>query len=110
MPMTDLAPQTIIRTGLEPAYTAANVDGHSIPNNGRMFHHVKNGGGSDITVTVDTPGTVDGLAIGNLAVVVTAGEERMIGPFPPGVYNQSTGKIHVTYSAVTSVTVAALIL
>uniref|UniRef100_A0A6H1ZEH9 Uncharacterized protein n=1 Tax=viral metagenome TaxID=1070528 RepID=A0A6H1ZEH9_9ZZZZ len=110
MPMTDLTPQTIIRTGLAPTYGAANVDGHSIPNAGRMFLHVKNGSAVSVTVTVDTPGQVDGLDVAQLAVAIAAGLERMIGPFPPGVYNQISGKIHVTFSAVTTVTLAAFIL
>ena len=110
MAMTDLTPQTIVRTGLAMTYEAANVDGEMIPNAGRMFLHVKNGSAVSVTVTVDTPGLVDGLAVAQLTVAIPAGQERMIGPFPPGVYNQSSGNIHVTFSAVTTVTLAAFIL
>lgn len=113
MARTALAPQTIAATGLEMTYAAANVDGHSIVNpDDRTFLHVKNGGGVDRTVTIQTPGTQDGLAVADRAITVTAGEERMIGPFRPRLYNQTSGadagKVFVDFDAVTSVTVAAL--
>jgi hypothetical protein len=51
---------------------------------------------------------VDGLAIAERTVVVTAGESRKIGPFPPNIYNQSDGMVYLDYSAVTDVTVALM--
>lgn len=108
MARTALTYQQIVRTGLETAYAAVDQpNGEQFANNGRMFLHVKNGAGSDITVTVTTPNTVDGLAIADQDIVVTAGEERMIGPFPPGIYN-SDGNVLVDYSSGTSVTAALL--
>lgn len=110
MARTDLTAQQIARTGLAPSYVAADGSNqNAFFNDGRTFLHVKNGGGSSITVTIDTPITVDGvLAVGNLAVGVTNGQERFIGPFPTNIYNQSDGRVHVDWSAVTSVTVACL--
>lgn len=100
--------QQIVRTGLEQTYAAAHADGSKFANDGRTFLHVKNGAGAPITVTVQTPGTVDGLAIADQAIVVTNAEERMIGPFPPGIYNQSDGMVYADYSSVTTVTIAVL--
>lgn len=108
MARSEVNHQQILRTGLEQSYASANADGNKFSNDGRMFLHVKNGGGSSITVTIQTPGTVDDLAIADQAVVVTNGEERMIGPFPPTIYNQSDRMVYVDYSAVTSVTMAVL--
>ena len=107
MSLTTLTVQQIARTGLTPALAAANADGSYVPNDGRMFVDVENTG-SETTVTVDTPGTVDGLAVANLAVVVpaTTGKKR-IGPFPPDTYNQPDGTIKITYSQVSGVTVGA---
>ena len=73
--------------------------------NGRTIIWAKNGSGGAITVTIDTPGTVDGLAIANQAVSVPAGGERLIGPLNPAVYGQIAS---ITYSGVTSLTVGAV--
>lgn len=74
--------------------------------NGRTFLWLKNGGGSSITVTLVTPGTVDGdLAIADRAVTVANGTEKLIGPLNPAAYGQV---VSITYSGVTTVTVAAV--
>lgn len=89
MARTELSLQTTVRTGLNPSYAGATADGEGIDNTSqRVMLHVKNAGGGAVVVTLDTPGTVDGLAIPSLAVTVPAGEERFIGPFPRNVYNQ----------------------
>ena len=109
MPRTDLTPQQIARTGLAPTFGSADgTNQNAFYNDGRTHLHVKNGGGSSINVTIDTPNTVDGLAISNLVVAVPAGGERIIGPFPTNIYNQLDGKVYVDWSGVTSVTVACL--
>jgi hypothetical protein len=108
MPATTRTPQVISRLGLAEVFTAAdNTNGESCANNGNLFLHVKDTGGGACTVTVTTPGTVDGLAITDLTVVVppTTGD-RMIGPFPTGLYNDSSGNITVGYSTGTGVTAA----
>jgi hypothetical protein len=101
----------VARTGVKPVYVAAGAGGalgDSIANDGRVILNVKNGAGAPITVTIQTPGTVDGLAIAEQIVTVTNAEERWIGPFPPNIYNQADNCIYVDYSAVTTITVAAL--
>lgn len=109
MPRTALAVQTVKPEGVIPAYTAANADGHAIANRGRMCLHVKNGGGSAIDVTLVTGATVGGRAVADDVVSVAAGAEKLIGPFSESVYNQSGGVMHVDFSAVTTVTVAAIV-
>ena len=63
MARTELTIQEIARAGLEPSYSNAAADGNNFENTGREFVHVKNGSGSAVTVTIQTPGTVDGLAV-----------------------------------------------
>lgn len=112
--MAALTIQSIAKAGLSPVYDAA-ADGDTIanPTDERTFLHVKNGGASSITATIPAVlasihdpdvGTVD---VPDLAVAVPAGEERMIGPFP-AAYVDSSGNVTVNYSAVASVTAAAL--
>jgi hypothetical protein len=102
--------QQVVRTGILPAYAAVdqpngnqflNIDQH-------VFLHIKNGGGTTCTVTIQTPITVDGLAVADLTVAIPTVSERMIGPFPLEYYNQSDGMVYVDYSVGTSVTVAAI--
>lgn len=106
--------QAVNINGLEPAYAAATLtDGDRFRNSGKEFIHVINGGGSPCNVTVPTPATVGGLAIEDKVVAVPAGEDRMIGTFDPGLYNQpsggtDSGNVYVEYSQVTSVTVAVI--
>jgi hypothetical protein len=108
MARTALTVQQINRSGVTPSYTAANVDGHSIANDGTVVLHVKNGGASPINVTVPIPTLVDGQAVSSRVVAVANAGEKIIGPFPAAQYNQSAGDVNVDFSAVTSVTVAAL--
>ena len=61
--------------------------------------------GGDITVTIASQRACDQGSTHNAAVVVTAGEERFIGPFDPARYNDSNGMTQLTYSGVTSLTI-----
>ncbi len=103
------AVKQIIKEGLEPTYTGSLslANEYQSRNDGRLFLHIKNAGGSPDTVTIVTHPQVDGNEIADLAVVVPAGEERMIGPFVPNVYNDSDGLINWTHSFITSVTQGA---
>ncbi|CAK0773875.1 conserved hypothetical protein [Gammaproteobacteria bacterium] len=107
MSLTTITVQQIVRTGLTPVLAAANTDGSYVANDGRMWLEVANTG-AEMTVTVETPNTVDGLAIGDLAVVIPATTgKKHIGPFPPGTYNQPDGTIKVTFTRASDVTIGA---
>jgi hypothetical protein len=96
--------QAIVRTGLETTYAAVDgTNGNQFQNDGRMFLHVKNGSGAPISVYVDARATVN-----DLTIVVTNGESRDIGPFPPNLYNDANRRVQVTYSSGTTVTEAVL--
>lgn len=103
---TQLTVQQIARGGITPSLTAANTDGQYFDNNGRCFLEVVNAGGDTLTLSIETPGVVDSLAIADreVAVVATTGN-KMIGPFPTNIYNDASGRVNVSYSAVTDVTV-----
>lgn len=109
MARTALTVQQITRSAITPSYAAANVDGHSVPNDGQMFLHIKTGG-TGATVTVQIPTKVDGIAVANggRQYVIGTSTERMIGPFPPGSYNQGANEVYVDFSSVTTVTIAAI--
>ena len=111
--MALLAKQSVVLTGLETALTAAAGGGDTFVGGDHTMFYVVNGSGGDITVTFNDPNSTGpaGASAFNadVAVVVTAGERRMIGPFPHGRFRDpSDGLVHVTYSGVTSLTVAVV--
>lgn len=112
--MTAMTLQKITGAGLLASY-AAVADGDTIPAGGsdRVFLHVKNGDTGSINVTVAATratATVPGvgtLTVPDIVVAVPAGEDRMIGPFPPA-YTAADGTVTVNYDSVISITAAAL--
>ena len=109
--MADVAEtvKKIIPAGLVVTYTGSLNTGsnYQFLNDGRIFIHVKNGGGSSDTVTVISQKTVGGLAVADRVVVVANGAEGMIGPFPPDIYNDANGMVNFGHSFITTVTQAA---
>jgi hypothetical protein len=98
----------------EASFVAAAVGGDLLPNGeGDAFVHVKNAGVGSINVTaaiVNGSRTIEGFGAfskSSLVVAVPAGEERLIGPFPRGAWNNTSGQVALSYSGVTSVTVRA---
>lgn len=106
--MADLNVQVISLSGLGPAFVAADAEGDAFLNSGRELVHVKNGGGSSVTVTINSVAACNQGFDHNPAIEVPASEERLIGPFPKARFNDSAEKVQVAYSGVTSVTVAAV--
>jgi len=108
--MATLTVATISRSGVDVSGAAASSGGDEFPNTGREFLKITNGGGSPITVTLDIKTVVDDdLSVTDPTVSISNGVTKVIGPFPPGIYNDpDTGRAKVTYSSVTSVTVKAL--
>lgn len=103
--MAVLTVNEISRAGVSGALTAAAGGGDSFANDGRTYLDINNGSGGSITVTFVTQQTIDGLAVADLAVAVGAGVRTKVGPFPPSIYNDANGRVQVTYSGVTSLTV-----
>lgn len=109
MARATLTPQEVSRAGLTHTFAAVDAaNGNEFVNDGKSVLYVKNAGVGSINVTASTPGTVDGLAVADLVVAVANGVNKMIGPFPPGIYNQSDGKVYVDWSGGSSVTAAVI--
>jgi hypothetical protein len=88
------------------ALVAAAGGGDAFPPGGDIFVRINNGGGSPITPTFVTPGTVRGNAIADGGGAVTNAQSRIFGPFPADMYaDPTTGLVTVTYTGVTSVTI-----
>lgn len=110
--MAVLTVQTISRAGLNASFAAAAAGGDSFVNDGKTYLHAKNGSGGALTVTIasQVANPPAGLAPANVAVSVPAAGERIIGPAPQAAFNDVNGRCVVTYSGVTSLTVAAVAL
>lgn len=107
--MAVLGYQQVAIAGLAPTLVAATVGGDQLPTNDRGALMVKNGSGSSINVTVNVPGnTKYGLANPDPVVAVAAGATELIGPFPSDLADPADGLVHITYSAVTTVTVGGV--
>lgn len=113
--MATLTVQTIdISTGVAPTYASAAAGGDEYENDGKTYLHLKNGSGGSITVTVAVQqSTIQSSTFGLVApaaraFTVGAGAERIIPFLNPAVYNNSNNRVSVTYSGVSSLTVAAI--
>lgn len=103
--MAVLTVQEIDRSGLQPSFVAAAGGGDSFPNDGRTYLETINGSGGAVTVTAAIQKQTDAVTPAGKATSVAAGQREKFGPFPPEVYNDANGRVQITYSGVTSVTV-----
>lgn len=104
-------------TGTAITTTSAAGGGDTLSNpRGKTALQVTNGGGGSINVTVGVPsptpvraadGQFPAQSLTSTVVAVAAGATKIIGPIPPA-YNDGSGIVAISYSGVTSVTVAAL--
>lgn len=98
--------------GVADALVAAAGGGDSFDNNGLTLFVVNNASGGAITVTFDDPGSPAPPSAAafnpDVAVSVPAGARRTFGPFKPFRFNDANGRVNVTYSGVTSLTVMPL--
>jgi len=110
--MALLTPLVPVITGPLLGAVAAAGGGDSFSNTGKELFYVKNASGGAITVTFDSPATCSfagaALAAHDNSVSVGAAEERLIGPFPAVRFNDGSSNVIVTYSGVTSLTVAVI--
>lgn len=107
--MATLAYQRAAIGGTTLTMAAASGGGDKVAPDNDGLVLVTNGGGGSITVTVAVPGnTKYGGAEPDVAVAVGAGVSKLIGPFPQDLADPADGLVALTYSGVTSVTVAAI--
>lgn len=105
-----MAVLSVVQAGQAPVAStlvAAAGGGDSFPNTGVERFRVRNADASSKTVTVVAQAAVGCPAgtLHNITITVPAGEERVITRLDPARFNDVNGRVNVTYSAVTSVTV-----
>lgn len=105
--MAQLTVQQIDADGLETVYVSAAVGGDYFINDGKTMLDIVNGSGGDITMTVAGQRACEFGTVHNQTVVIQAGERRQAGPYPRYRFNDDNGYVQLTYSGVTSLTIAA---
>lgn len=110
--MATLTTQVINRAGAVVTPVAATGGGDAMSTGPGMMLEVVNGGGSPITVTLAVPSSrtyEPNVAVTSPAITVANGVTKWIGPVDSGTFmDPTTGLCTITYSGVTSVTVAAV--
>lgn len=110
--MATLTIQTAAIAGTALTLSAAAGGGDQFANSGNERVLIKNGSGAPITITFDSPTTcsfgANAAAAHDLAVVVAAGAETLVGPLATDRFNDANGNVQITYSGVTSLTVAVV--
>ena len=110
--MATLTTQVVTRAGTVITPVAATGGGDAMSCGSANYLRVVNGGGGSITVTLAIPAGATGYANAaytSTAVVVANGVTKDIGPIIAPLYQDpTTGLCTITYSGVTSVTVAAV--
>lgn len=106
--MATLTVQKTTLGGIVPTYAAAAAGGDEFANDGETYFHVKNASAGSVTVTLDSVRACDQGFDHNSGGAVAAGAEAVYGPFAKARFNNVSGRVAATYTAVTSVTVAAV--
>jgi hypothetical protein len=113
--MATLSVQTVGLTGAVITTATPGGSGDVFQNTlGDVFFKVINGSGGSINVTATAQNTAwneikqGPFTLTNNVVAVANGATTYIGPFPPAVYNNSSGQVAILCSATSSVTVAAV--
>lgn len=105
--MATLSVGTTARTGLVATGVTPGGSGDEFANTGVECALIRNGSGAPVNVTIDFKAAPDGATVTDPVVAVAAGAITLIGPFPPAYYNDSsTGRVKLTCSATTDVTIS----
>jgi hypothetical protein len=105
--MATITPTALTSAGVAVSFAAASVGGDSLATGGAegVVLHVRNASGGSITTTLAGAVTCSQGSTHNKAVTCAVGDTEIV--IPSNVIDPTTHNVAVTYSAVTSVTVAA---
>jgi hypothetical protein len=87
---TTLTHTTPVSLPATPGTAADTTNGDTYPNGGNAMLLMNNTAGASGTVTVVTPGTVDGLAVADRTYTVPANTIQLVKLPPPASYGTTT--------------------
>jgi hypothetical protein len=105
--MSTLTVTECARTGLALALSGgtAAANGDQWLNTGREVLVITNGDSGAHNVSVDVQAEPDGKEVTERQVSVVNATTKVLGPFPPNIYNDAGGYAHITYAALTAMKV-----
>lgn len=107
--MATLITQSVTRAGVVPTYGACAAGGDRFTPDKDTFLHVKNGSAGALTVTVAATAVPAANVTTTVAAVsIPANSEKMLGPYPSELFAASDGLADITYSGVTTLTIAVV--
>jgi hypothetical protein len=106
--MATLTVQKMVLTGVAPTFVSV-ASSDVFPNDGKTYIEVKNAGGTQDVVTIPAQSTCSqGTLHDSVTTVPITTGDRVIGPFDPTRFNNSSGQVTVNHSFTTSVTCAVV--
>lgn len=107
-----LSVEQALKSGLAATYTASGLlaaNTYKFRNDGNVFLHFKKTGAGACTVTITTPGTVQGLAITDQTVTVPATTgDQFVGPLPASLFNDAASDVSFTISDTVGLSIAVI--
>ena len=94
-----LVPQTLTDVGVEATRNGSLslADNYFFTNNGTTILNFIKSQTVNCVVTIVTVATVNGLAVADRTITVTASTgDIFVGPFPPAIYNNPSGNVEFT--------------
>lgn len=108
MPSVLRTAQVMQLTGLEVVHTACDAAGNHYANAGNTFLWFKSTAIADKTITVNRQRACEIGSDHDDVITLTAGEERLCGPYNTYWFNDANGYTYITYSDVTDITLAII--
>lgn len=105
--MATLTTQQLAVTGNNPTYAICAGGGDTVEATDDLIIHVKNADASSHSVTIAVPGSSYGQDNPDVTVAIPAGESRF-ALIPKALADSTDNRVHLTYTAVTSMTIAVL--
>lgn len=106
--MSNHSPQKPTKAGVAATYAAVSAS-DTFDNDGSVFIHIKNGGASTDNVVINSVQPCNQGVDHDLSLSVAAGQDKLVGPFETSRFNDpATGRVTLTHSYTTSVTMAVL--
>lgn len=108
--MSTVSPVSPARVATALTAASGSAGGDAFANTGKqlLFIEHTNGAGADVTLTIATNRTVDGLTVPDKTITITKGTKQILGPFPTETYNDGDDLVNFSYDDETDIEIAVI--